>query len=38
MIWISIVGWSAFNLQLLYVVFRASSSESEPVNFRAASS
>ena len=38
MIWVGIVGWSVFNLQVLYVIFRASRGESGPVNFRAASS
>jgi len=38
MIWVSILGWSAFNLQLLIVVFRASRGEPESVSFRASSS
>jgi hypothetical protein len=38
MIWVSILGWSAFNLQLLFVVFRASRSEPESLSFRGASS
>jgi hypothetical protein len=38
MIWISILGWSVFNLQLVHVIFRASRSEFEPINFRGASS
>ena len=38
MIWVSILGWSVFNLQLLYVILRASRSEREPVSFRGASS
>ena len=38
MIWVSILGWSIFNLQLLFVILRASRSELEPINFRAASS
>jgi hypothetical protein len=38
MIWVGILGWSAFNLQLLFVVFRASRSEPESVSFRGASS
>jgi hypothetical protein len=38
MIWVSILGWSAFNLQILIVIFRASRSEPEPVSFRGASS
>jgi hypothetical protein len=38
MIWVSILGWSVFNLQLLYVIFRASRSDFEPINFRVASS
>ena len=38
MIWVSILGWSVFNLQLLYLILRASRSEFEPINFRAASS
>jgi hypothetical protein len=38
MIWVSILGWSAFNLQLLFVIFRASRSDPEPISFRGASS
>ena len=38
MLWVSILGWSAFNLQLLFVVFRASRGDFEPINFRGASS
>jgi len=37
MIWVGILGWSAFNLQLLFVIFRAARGEDyEPVNFPAA--
>ena len=38
MIWVSILGWSVFNLQILHVIFRASRNEPEPVSFRGASS
>jgi hypothetical protein len=39
MIWVSILGWSVFNLQLLFVILRASrGDDSEPVSFRAANS
>jgi uncharacterized membrane protein YjfL (UPF0719 family) len=38
MIWVGILGWSTFNLQLLVVVFGASRAEAEPVSFRGASS
>jgi len=38
MLWVSILGWSAFNLQLLFVIFRASRGDFEPINFRGASS
>ena len=38
MIWVSILGWSVFNLQLLYVIFRAWRSDFEPISFRGASS
>jgi hypothetical protein len=37
MIWVSILGWSAFNLQVLIVIWRAWRSEPEPVSFRGAS-
>ena len=39
MIWVSILGWSVFSLQLLYVILaRTRAANSEPINFRAASS
>jgi hypothetical protein len=38
MIWVSILGWSAFNLQLLVVILGASRAGSESVSFRAANS
>jgi hypothetical protein len=38
MIWVSILGWSTFNLQLLFVVLGAPGAKSEPVSFHAASS
>jgi len=38
MIWVSILGWSAFNLQLLFVILSASRAGPEPVSFRAANS
>ena len=38
MIWVSILGWSVFNLQVLIVILRASRGEPEPVSFHGASS
>jgi len=38
MIWVSILGWSIFNLQVLFVILRASRAEPEPINLRAANS
>lgn len=38
MIWVGIVGWSAFNLQVLFVVLGASRAEAQTVSFHAANS
>jgi hypothetical protein len=39
MLWVSIVGWSVFNLQVLIIIVGASrAGPAEPVSFRAASS
>ena len=38
MIWVSILGWSAFNLQLLFVILAPRAAKPEPVSFRGASS
>jgi hypothetical protein len=38
MIWVSILGWSAFNLQVLFVVLSASRTDGDSFSFRAANS
>lgn len=39
MLWVSIVGWSVFNAQVLFVIIGASRADpAEPINFRAANS